>query len=253
MTFHTFCKSFFLIIMLCLTFLLCQILALALVAFAGQLADMSESGLRVAIGSLLGGGFMLFFMSVRNWISWSHAFAKPDISVPHFCVVIAGASSVVIGLNLFAEMVPLPDNNAEQMISLLQQPLGILAVALVSPLVEELLFREAMIGGLLRMDVRPWPAVLVSSVVFGAIHANPAQIPFAIIMGLVFGFIYLRTKSVVLTFLLHVVNNSLAVFFQARYGEEVVLSDLLGPFLPAWIVASILCVLGFIMVRRSLR
>ncbi len=253
MTFHAFCKILFRVIMFCLAFLLCQVAALALVAFVGYFADMGELGLRMAIGSLIGSVLMLFVMGNRNWISWSCISTKPDISLFRFCVLVVGASAVIAGLNLFAEIVHLPDNNAEQMISLLQQPLGILAVALVSPLVEELLFREAMIGGLLRMEVRPWLAVLVSSVAFGAIHANPAQIPFAFIMGLLFGTIYLRTKSVVLTFVLHVINNGLAVFFQVVYGEEIALSDLLCPFLPAWIVAFSLGLLGLCLVRRSLR
>ena len=54
----------------------------------------------------------------------------------------------------------------------------------------------------------------------GAIHINPAQIPFAAIMGLLLAIIYYKTGNIVITSLIHIFNNSLAVVEMNLLGEE---------------------------------
>ena len=49
----------------------------------------------------------------------------------------------------------------------------------MAPLVEELLFRGAIEGHFLQTGKRPGMAILLSALIFGLIHVNPAQVPFA--------------------------------------------------------------------------
>ena len=57
----------------------------------------------------------------------------------------------------------------------------------------------------------PYAAILVSALIFGVIHLNPAQIPYAFVLGLVLGWLYWRTSSLLPCILLHLVNNGLSV------------------------------------------
>ena len=52
---------------------------------------------------------------------------------------------------------------------------GILGIALVGPVVEELVFREGIQGTMERGGVKPWIAILVSALCFGLIHFNPGR------------------------------------------------------------------------------
>ena len=108
-----------------------------------------------------------------------------------------GALAVILALNIFSEWMSLPDLIEDAVCDLVRRPLGVVAIALLGPVAEELCFRGAVIGGMLRQGCRPWTAVAVSSLLFGLIHMNPAQVPFAAAMGLVLGVLYLRTGSLI--------------------------------------------------------
>lgn len=70
--------------------------------------------------------------------------------------------------------------------------------------------------------------MLISSLAFGIIHANPAQIPGACLLGLLFGWIYWHTKSIWIVWALHAVNNLIGVIGFYIWDEDIQLQDLLG-------------------------
>jgi membrane protease YdiL (CAAX protease family) len=108
---------------------------------------------------------------------------------------------------------------------------GALSIGIIGPIVEEFIFREAILGWMLRGGVNKWVAITASAIVFGLIHANPAQIPFATVIGFIFGIIYYKTGNIVITSILHILNNSTAVLLMVLQGEEAEdtkLGDLLG-------------------------
>ena len=88
--------------------------------------------------------------------------------------------------------------------------LGISAV-LVAPVMEEVFFRGFLVGALSRAWSAPI-ALLGSSAVFAALHFDVgSMIPFALI-GLVFGALYLRTKSVAAPAIAHLGFNVVGYF-----------------------------------------
>ena len=97
---------------------------------------------------------------------------------------------------------------------------GIIAIAVMAPLVEELLFRGAIEGHFLQTGKRPGMAILLSALIFGLIHVNPAQVPFAFCLGLVFGWLYYRTGSIIPGMIGHFLNNSLATIAMATSTQE---------------------------------
>jgi membrane protease YdiL (CAAX protease family) len=86
----------------------------------------------------------------------------------------------------------------------------ILSTSIISPSLEELLFRGLLFARLLRF-VGVWPAYLLSSVAFGAVHYSPdaAKVCECILAGAFFAFSYQFTGKLIIPIALHCLNNSL--------------------------------------------
>ena len=104
-----------------------------------------------------------------------------------------------------------------EMAGILKSTEGYFVVCMLAPLMEEILFRGAMIPALLTwaekrtspMKAR-WAAIGVSALLFAVAHMNPAQIPHALIVGVLLGWLYTKTHSIVPGLLIHWINNSAA-------------------------------------------
>ena len=86
---------------------------------------------------------------------------------------------------------------------------GVIAVALAAPVVEEIIFRGLIMTRLSRA-MPGWLAVLLSAAVFGACHGNPVWFGYAFVLGAFFGLIDLRAGSIWPSILGHVVFNSIS-------------------------------------------
>jgi membrane protease YdiL (CAAX protease family) len=97
----------------------------------------------------------------------------------------------------------------------LEVPLMILAVAVLAPITEELLFRGALLRSLLRR-MEPGYAVLVSALVFGLVHfSDPSlgtvrAVPGIVLLGLVSGYAAVTTGDLSRSIMLHVGFNGLS-------------------------------------------
>ncbi len=80
-------------------------------------------------------------------------------------------------------------------------------VILVGPFFEELIFRSWLLGGLTRRW-SPWAALLVSSAVFAVFHADLLSTLALTALGLVFGWLYLRSGSLAVPILVHSMWNA---------------------------------------------
>lgn len=99
--------------------------------------------------------------------------------------------------------------------------LNIVVMAVLPALLEETLFR----GCVLRV-LRPygdWFAIAVSAVLFGLMHGNIIQIPFALIVGIALGWLYVSTDNIWLPIAVHFANNTLSVsmeYAMMQLGER---------------------------------
>jgi membrane protease YdiL (CAAX protease family) len=89
-----------------------------------------------------------------------------------------------------------------------------LAIAVVAPVIEELLFRGYLQSALMHY-MQPWQAIGVASAVFGAIHMQPLAFPMLMLLGAAFGYVYYRTGSLKTNIALHMIQNSLAYLAMA--------------------------------------
>ena len=81
----------------------------------------------------------------------------------------------------------------------------IIFVAVVAPIVEELIFRKVIIDRTKRFGYMP--AILFSGVTFGLFHGNFSQMFYATLLGFLLAYIYCRTGKVIHTILMHSVIN----------------------------------------------
>lgn len=137
--------------------------------------------------------------------------------------VLLGLSSLLPSM-FFQEQLPeLPDTVGDILASMMTSPLGFIAIALLAPIVEEVAFRGIILKSLLsteKLSVKPWWAITISALIFAAIHMNPVQMPHAFLMGLLLGWIYYRTGSILPGVLIHFVNNTIAFILYQYYPNQ---------------------------------
>lgn len=108
--------------------------------------------------------------------------------------------------------IELPEQMEALFEGVMREPMGYLAVGILAPVAEEMVFRGAILRQLLTLFSRRfhWVAIVVSALIFGAIHLNMAQGIHAFVIGLLLGWLYYRTGSIVPGIVLHWVNNTVA-------------------------------------------
>lgn len=89
--------------------------------------------------------------------------------------------------------------------------LCLLSTVITPALIEEFAFRGIVLGSLKKYGESF--AVLVSSILFGLMHGNFEQIPFAFLVGLVLGLITVKTDSILIACAVHGTNNLVSVIF----------------------------------------
>lgn len=106
----------------------------------------------------------------------------------------------------------------------------ILLAVIMAPLFEEIVFRGIIQGGLINKGVSPLKAILVSSIIFGLVHANPWQFVGGVLLGGVLGLVYYKTRSLLMPILLHAFNNlcsALLIFYgnTESFSESLQVSE----------------------------
>ena len=106
----------------------------------------------------------------------------------------------------------MPEHVERLLVDIIRQPLGYIFIGILAPVAEEVVFRGAVLRSLLTvMEGRwRWGAIAVSAVIFGAVHGNESQFLHAVLTGVLLGWMYERTRSIVPGLVCHWVNNSLA-------------------------------------------
>lgn len=117
-----------------------------------------------------------------------------------------------------------------------------ICTAVIPGLVEEFAFRGLVIGVLKKHG--DLFAILTSAFLFGILHGNFAQIPFAFVVGLVLGYARVKTDSMLPAILIHFGNNFFAVIMSTLYE---VLSESFSSIVES-IVMIVIIVAGFIAI-----
>ncbi len=224
-------KSIFLV----LVYLVIQLFSSLLIKGGFALYQYLHKGLivssmslaEVIISFILSMVLMTLFMAWKGLIpldreSWTLPTPKPSYL---FWLIIATFSSIFTLDFLMYYLDFIPDFMEQTFDIILTSFWGIFTVALLGPLIEELVFRGAITRFLLE-KYNPRTAILISALIFGIVHMNPVQIIGGFLMGLLLGWIYYKTKSILPVFIVHLINNSLSVILGKQYAGADTLRDL---------------------------
>ena len=174
-------------------------------------------------------------------------YAPCSVSWKKSMVAMLGCILGTIALDLLSELISLPNIVEDQMIDMCREPWGMLAIAIGAPIGEEIMFRWGIMGHMLRRNSSVPTAILVSAVLFGLMHMNPAQVFFAAAMGIMLGILYWRSGNIWWPIILHVLNNSMACLQVWLLGDKVKgysLVDTFGGNTMAWYAIGILSTLS---------
>ena len=98
---------------------------------------------------------------------------------------------------------------------------GILYGCIFGPIAEEIGFRGILLGGLLKTRCRPWLAILISAIAFGLLHKFPLAFFGSIVFGIIVGWLYWRTGSIIPCVIVHIANNSLTAIDSTGWNNTV--------------------------------
>ena len=130
----------------------------------------------------------------------------------------------------------------------------------LAPILEEMLFRGIIQDSLVRKR-GPWSGILIASAIFGLIHGIPQQVVAGFCLGIIIGFVYYKTRSLLSVIVLHAINNALATFMNLFESEEggiagQSLRDLIGNDPVYWAVfafCAVLLIVSLVQVQVSIR
>lgn len=128
---------------------------------------------------------------------------------------LAGLGALVLEAYCDELMPDLTNVVEEEMLKLISNDFGYFTLCLFAPFVEEVVFRGAVLRALLPRMKSRWGAIAISAALFSLVHMNPAQMPYAFTAGLLLGWLYSRTGSILPGVAYHWMNNTL-VFAAVR-------------------------------------
>jgi len=207
-------------------------LATALITGLGvyelQGGSPGDTNSRAVVEALVFGGFYVFLLGViyvvivhrfrSSWrtlglrtVSWQWLAAVPFLfAALTFCYVLMfrGAEAVLGPTTQWPQ--PLKPSTIDATHLPVTEALVILTNVFLTPLAEELLFRGVLYQAL-RRTMPVGSAVVLSALIFAAMHLSVVLfIPF-VLMGAVLALVYERSGSLVPTILLHACNNAIVL------------------------------------------
>jgi len=138
---------------------------------------------------------------------------------------IVGQFAIKYLLAYFYQLIPaswftaLEENNS----SLTCAPANIVFISTVilAPIAEEILCRGLWLGAM-RKIMPKWAAIILSSLIFGLLHANPIGIIYATLLGVLLGWVSTKFESILPTIIMHMAFNWTSLSLSESDGTGLV-------------------------------
>ena len=171
---------------------------------------------------------VIIFLAARWTVVSRHWIQTRPWFVLFWCVM--AALGILVPSTWLQEQMPeLPNIAEEAFDTIMKDRMGYFIIGLLAPLSEEMVFRGAVLKSLLQWKQNPWVGIVISAILFALIHMNPVQMPHAFLVGLLLGWMYYRTDSIIPGVVYHWVNNTVAYVMYNLYPDpDMTLMDLFG-------------------------
>lgn len=196
-----------------------------------------------------------FFMALLSKKSFSEVLSlrKPkDHGVAYFFIGLTCSFLASVISEIIVQLLKLGNISSTQPKSLSEYentPIGILifiiTTSIFPAIVEEFVFRGVLLGSL--KDYGETFAIMVSALTFGLFHGNVEQIIHAFLLGLLLGFVVVKTGSIYISVLIHFANN-----FRACVGT-VLNNNMNYSFITfiVLIISAVPGVVGYFYLRKK--
>ena len=136
------------------------------------------------------------------------------IFLSFFAQIVASNIERLIGVNMSSE-------NTKNILNIINSfPLAILVSSIFGPILEEIVFRKIIFGGL-HKRFNFFISALISSVIFALAHMEPHHVLLYSAMGFTFAFLYVKTKRIIVPIFAHVAMNTMVVIIQSAYSDKI--------------------------------
>lgn len=179
-----------------------------------------ESSTLLLISSATCSIFVIILFTALKWcpVSRNYIRTRPWGTLIWSALFAIGA---IIPITWAQEFIPetlRQDIIGDTLVEMLKSREGYFIICVLAPLAEEIIFRGAIIRVLAKWWKEKgksnvsseWYAIIISSILFAAVHANPAQIPAALVFGIFLGWLFVKTGSIFPGTIVHWINNSFA-------------------------------------------
>ncbi len=215
-----------------LTYIICQLSALILILIPGlkefilqyisattereQLIKLSAWWSTISFAIAFVVSFLLISRNKQFWNIFKGEKASIGASIGWG---IAGFFLVFLGQTIgsyieFALGIDMGSENTQDIMDITKvAPIMIVATVFLGPVLEELVFRRVIFGSIIQ-NYNFWIASIISAIVFAAIHLDFTHILLYTICGMVFAFLYNKTKRILTPIIAHMLLNGFVTFAQ---------------------------------------
>lgn len=172
--------------------------------------------------------------------------------LPAMIITFAGLQYFLNEINIrFEKILPPPGWFMELFARLFDSDLGvwggILRIVIIAPVVEEVIFRGVIMSGFSR-NYHPAIAIFFSALLFALFHLNPWQFAAAFSLGLILGWIRIRTGSVLACIAGHATHNGL-VFLSVYYFNDLKGLSVMKPQSTTnYLIHSLVFAIGIVLI-----
>ena len=192
--------------------------------------EISTNG--IIISGIVSSLITILLFTKAKWTLWSRDYLATRPWDVVIWVVVLGFGIIIPSMWLQEKLdVNMSDDMEKMFEDICRSPFGYLSIAIITPWAEEVVFRGAVLRKLLQIFSHQmhWIAIIISAIIFGVAHGNAAQGIHAFISGLLLGWMFYRTGSIIPGVAHHWANNTAAYVMYHVYHNPQSLTDIIGP------------------------
>lgn len=237
-------------VILLVTLIFTTLSQMVTIGLAGSLEAYQSSGSLILISTEV--GLLLSYTSIilfhlkfdKQWLNFSFS---PGFKGWHLIFyILLCALFIVVGLQPIFNLIPVMESQIALGEVLAESPiLAYFLILVIAPVFEEIIFRGILLKGLLNR-VKPTTAIILSSILFGVFHLTWTQLLSASLLGIIFGIIYYKSRTLIYPIIAHFLANFYIISF------EVVTQAIPDHFLVSIVIGLISLVLIILYTKRWL-
>ena len=163
---------------------------------------------------------LILYMTTRNKKFWD-IFKKGKKMTPWMIILwgvlgffMAFAGQMLAGIiEMALGIMPGSENTALLSDTAKMAPIVIVSIVIFAPLLEEIVFRRVLFGGIYTKS-NFWVAAILSGIIFAVVHGELEHTLIYMAPGLVFAFLYYHTKSIWTPMISHFLMNGFVMILQ---------------------------------------